>query len=167
MRKILCIEDNPNEMEKAKKAIEAAGYEAELLLIPCSKEIGGGIEVIKAAIERADGVLTDLYFNPFGFETAAGYEECTPPAGFAIVIHALGKGVPIVICSNMDDSDKENYHHGKNYSWLYDWYFFKKCAPSKKYPDYDYGPLMPTYLIREKNWDDAMDTLDILIKAKQ
>ncbi|HBI17319.1 MAG TPA: hypothetical protein DDY52_04215 [Candidatus Moranbacteria bacterium] len=167
MKTILCIEDKPGEMEKAKKAIETAGYRAETLLMPCSKKIGGGIEIVKAAIEKADEVLTDLHFIPFGTKMAVDYEEGDLPAGLVIIIHALGKGVPAVVCSDMDTGGNENYHHGKRYSWLFDWYFFEKCAPSKKYPDYDYGPLMPTYLIGEKDWDRAIEVLEILMNAKK
>ncbi|KKP68863.1 MAG: hypothetical protein UR66_C0003G0128 [Candidatus Moranbacteria bacterium GW2011_GWE1_35_17] len=167
MKTILCIEDKPTEMEKAKKAVEAAGYRAETLLMPCSKEIGGGIEIIKAAIERSAGVLTDLHFIPFGAKMAVEYKEGDLPAGLMIVIHALGKGVPVVICSDMDTGGDENYHHGKKYSWLSDWYFYVQCPLSKQYPDHWDNPLMPTYLIGEKYWARAIEVLKFLMEAKQ
>jgi hypothetical protein len=168
---ILCVESDPNEMERAKKAIKNAGYEFNGLLVPCSREIGGGIEIFKTAIENSSGVLTTLYFNPFGYKTIAnyGYGTNKPPAGLMIIIHALSRGIPAVICSDMDmgvgGREDPTYHHGDKYAWLYDWYFFNERKPSRTAMPHKKYSLLPTYLIGEKNWDRAVEVLHILMEA--
>jgi len=114
---IVVIDDHKEELEKAVKAVKTAGHKA----IPFSDcEYCNQKPSIWQKISKADGVITDLYFNPMCGNDAVrrDYSDDAPPMGLVIAIHALSAGKPVVICTNGN-------HHGHSLSFIYDAYITK------------------------------------------
>lgn len=110
--KIIVIDDKREELERAKEAIEAAGHEAILF-----EDVSDWRNPIWKQMEEADGIITDLYFNPrhSNDQVTAHYERSLPAMGLVVALHALHIGKPVVICTSGD-------HHGTELSFVFDCY---------------------------------------------
>jgi CheY-like chemotaxis protein len=111
-KKIMVIDDKPEELLSAVKAVEEAGYVA----VPVRD-----LWEAKDQILEVDGVITDLHFAPkFGApeDLSRGYRNDPPVSGLLIVIAALCAGKPVIICTN--GKDFECGHHGKALSFICD-----------------------------------------------
>lgn len=133
--KILVIDDKLEEIRNAIKAVQEAGHEAiypvwpEMLFTEFQEQLvekaanTNGIlphirEQIINEMTNADGIITDLYFNPMGmgnYEICKEYKKNPPPMGLVVVIHAITLKKPVVICTS-------EYHHGAKASFVYDSY---------------------------------------------
>ena len=127
--KIFVIENNHRELSCAVQAIEKAGHEAvkcqshdEWFLFedrkPFPVEIPAGV----------DGVITDLMFH------ISPYRKTRPetPSGLLVVIEAISKKIPVVICTSGFEGDGDN-HHSEAMSWIFDGFIMARrnddCLP--------------------------------------
>lgn len=148
MKKILVIEDNKNEREKARKAVEgfygfycfiAEDLHEALLSLGQEEEVRKieGEMLVPTPVHKIkwDGVITDLYFPILtgGNITSEGKAE---PYGLEIAILCYKSGIPCVICTDI------NHHHS---GWL------KRVARH-----------LNAEVADNKAWEKAVD----LIKAK-
>lgn len=116
MKKILVIEDNKEEKEKAKQAVEAKGhycYVAEDLhdAYLALGETKLAAEIISPKIEARkiqwDGIITDIHFPML--TSSQGLESMAEAYGVEIAILASQNKVPCVMCSDV------NRHHS---AWI-------------------------------------------------
>lgn len=109
-RRILIIEDTPSQRDAAKAIIEEAGYEAIVM-----DRVTG--QQLAKLLGEVDGVITDLHFNPFAKGCHhAGYNQNPPPAGLMVVLAAMYRQVPVVVCTDCQGEG----HHGYAVGWLWD-----------------------------------------------
>lgn len=118
--KILVIEDNKEELAKAKEIIEAMGHEVMACdpgyVNPFIDWIKSGMSNMLLDMEDADGVITDLNFELPG---VAGRRSGITQSGLLVALHAASCGKPVVICTRFEEGDN---HHGKAASWIFDGY---------------------------------------------
>lgn len=99
MKIILIIEDLPEEQLKAKEACIAAGFRPAI-----TATLDDAMRIWKSLEGKLAGIITDLHFP----ERTSEYAESSDPSkpcGLAIVAEATVKGIPVVVCSNID------HHH--------------------------------------------------------
>lgn len=111
--KILVIDDKDQQLDLAKAAAEAMGWQV-VATNPTTHETGKNYAVshwIKL-MEDVDGVVTDLMWPH------ADRDE--QPSGLLAVIHAQFLGKPVVICTN--SKDYPGGHHGKAIGFINDGY---------------------------------------------
>lgn len=130
--RILIVEDNMDEQQRATEAVEAAGhtvmwmtqdlrYGSQHLHRPQydDREAYADYQRQMLAMEACDGVITDLHFLPvqdeFVYDEQKKYGEQLPPCGLLVVIDALSHGKPVVICTRGD-------HHGPGMAYIHDRY---------------------------------------------
>lgn len=145
MKKILVIEDNKNEREKARKAVKefycfiAEDLHEALLSLGQEEEVREieGEMLVPTPVHKIkwDGVITDLYF-PMIFTGDIKSEGKAEPYGLEIAILCYKSGIPCVICTDID------HHHS---GWL------KRVARH-----------LNAEVADDKDWKKAVD----LIKAK-
>lgn len=125
--RIVLIEDNPAELERAEYACAKIAQANPRLGISwvafCTQEIG--LEEIFSRLDDVrdvDGVVTDLHFNPRvgwrpadeeGIKTVRCLTENPPPAGLVVVLWCVTRGIPVVICTDAG-------HHGPQGTWIND-----------------------------------------------
>ncbi len=162
--RILIIDDDPQEIERAKEIIRARGHELVTPINP-DKEwfadsrgqdnffpcISHGDDVR----QEADGVITDLNFKMPGTSGRSGIT----PSGLLVAFHAALFGKPAVICTKVNEKDR---HHGKATSWIYDGYF---SALSNSWKP-DMFSRCPGW-IEEKDWEAACELLEKKFAALQ
>ncbi|MEA3323232.1 MAG: hypothetical protein U9Q12_03335 [Patescibacteria group bacterium] len=159
---VYVIDDKAEELENARIAIEAAGHECangELSAIQMfnagiGKEHGNRgqlaqVELLTAVERMRDcggGIITDMMFN------LIPQNGDVPPSGILVVLHALSRGVPLVVCT---DAEEVGGHHAKALSWIHDAYIMpaRRCG------------VLPFGWIETKNWKNAVKKLeDIQVK---
>jgi hypothetical protein len=94
------------------------------------------------------GIITDLMFRT----TPSG--DIFPPGGLLVVMHALGHGVPVVVCTNAGEFP--DHHHGKELSWIYDGYIKHAMNEGR----------LPFGWIENKDWVAAVKLLEQLHAQK-
>jgi hypothetical protein len=134
---ILIIDDKPEQIAAAVKAVEAKGWHA-YPFNPLQSSKGGWIEMV----EGADAVLTDLFWVP------GSTKAKTAPSGLLVVIHALVHNKPVVVCTSACDED-ENGHHGEAVGWLWDGY-----RRNSRLTDKSFG------WVETKDWEEACRCLE-------
>jgi hypothetical protein len=137
--RIAIVDDKMEEIEKGSKAVRDAGHEPVLghVVVPLRR-------VIRELNEQGvEGYITDLMFDSLAGDDDTG-DGIIRPAGLLVVIHALLKELPVVICSDMMSTGG---HHSQEYSWIYDGYL--GCPVGVKKP----------ILIEDKNWNHAVTAL--------
>ncbi|OGG48937.1 hypothetical protein A3G63_03400 [Candidatus Kaiserbacteria bacterium RIFCSPLOWO2_12_FULL_52_8] len=112
--RILCIDDKPSELDRARKEVEAAGH--KFVGIHAGTK---WLSEFLPEIRTADAIITDLHFRPYPEAHDEGDDVLL--SGLLVVIHALGLGKPVAVCTEMD-TDYGTGHHGKTYSWIHDAY---------------------------------------------
>jgi len=112
--RIIVIDDCSDELRKAVGAVEAAGHEV-ISFSDCKSRYPN--PDVWEQMADADGVITDLYFNPkrSNDRVMEEYSRNTPPMGLVVALHALHIGKPVVICTSGD-------HHGSQLSFVFDAY---------------------------------------------
>ena len=141
--KILVIDDKPEQLKRAMEAVEAAGYDCE---------VAQSLSEARKFIESADGILTDLEFNPFTGDSKLynAYSVNPPPAGLLVVIMAMQFKKPVAICTDGE-------HHGEKLSWLFDGYWAALACGQVD----DNDPL-PTFGWNDrKDWANALEQLNL------
>lgn len=144
---ILVVEERIHEIDKARVAIEAQGH------------IMVSVLNVSMAIERMDeanGVITDFLFSPWGLGArhfqerakALGYYENMPPSGTIILIEAIVRSLPVVVCAEMYKDDQPSFA-SPDYAWFYDGYLKSLIRGSK----------MPFGWVPDKDWDKAVELL--------
>jgi hypothetical protein len=170
--RILIVEDTPAELEKACAAAVKLGL--EVLCCDPTDEQATWMELM----EGVDGVVTDLFWahgkptyrmgrNVFDNHT---YHP-SRPSGLLVVIHAVSKGLPVVVCSDIGDSSRyEHGHHGPEAGFIYDGYHGKtdlrsevsrrSGRPPESFPG-TFG------LEDSKDWEWALQCLSLTIADRQ
>lgn len=137
MRKILVVEDNPEAQETAKKILECRGYQAV---------VHQTFDYDDTTLDGVDGVITDLYFNPFKgtwfdrHSQSSAYDSNPPVSGLLVVIDALKAGKPVVVCTSGD-------HHGESLAWIHDGFLNLRSLRAFGWDD-------------RKNFESALDQLE-------
>lgn len=160
--KIALIEDNPAEMERAQRAVVEASlaihtdieWESFRMDMVPLEFVFQRLEAMGGTLS---GVITDLHFNPRvewspknspdDAATARSLASNPPPAGLAVVIWCVARGVPVVICT-------DSYHHGAGVTW------FNDVGLPKGRGEGDIR-LSLTDVVRNgrKDWDEAINSL--------
>jgi hypothetical protein len=149
--KILCIDDDPAELEKAEVAVAAAGHRFVGSLINGSATLGVHLE----KMTLVDAIISDLHFKPIGsshHQWRNIRDDC--PGGLLVIIEALTIGKPAVLCTSVDGQDDADFHHNARYGWLWD------CECKSLYPilhNAGFG----------KNWAGAVAQVVALAKQKK
>lgn len=147
---ILIVEDTASEREKAHAAVEAAGHK----VAPFNNATWRVFFQERLRIQEGnepwwcrgiDGIITDLMFNPFD-RPLGRYQNDPPPAGLLIVIQAMARGIPVVVCT-----DANGDHHCKEISWIHDTCISGSVHSRAK---------LPFGWNDEKNWHDAIKQLE-------
>lgn len=136
--RIVAIDDNVEEQTHAKEAIEAAGHEAVIL-----RNLSYDSEWMDQ-IEKADGVITDLFFDPqanTNSDVREAYASKPPAMGLIVACHLASLGKRAVICTS-------GYHHGPELSFVFDAYIGP--AGSKSAFQWE----------ENKNWAHAVELLE-------
>ena len=134
--KVLLIDDNPAERKKAVEAAQAKGWE----VVVCDSSSRYWIN----AVDNVDGVVTDLMWDYS--------EHGKKPMGLMVVIHALYKGKPVVICTDAVEGGPEG-HHSEAISFIFDGYLNATRA-------WCYGDCkLPFGWEEGKDWTKAMEKL--------
>lgn len=132
MVRVLLIDDKADELQKGREAAERKGWESVL----CDVSVRGpghcnNVDWIEM-VDDVDCVATDLMWDHGN--------RGEKPMGLCVVIHALSRGKPVVVCTNEG-------HHGDAIGFIYDGYY---TSARRKAPfGFEEG----------KNWDAAMQYL--------
>lgn len=136
--RILCLDDQKQELERAERATQKAGHHFVGVLMDGSKTLGEQLDSWKY-----DAIVSDLQFNPLqrGHNNyhVVGSEF---PGGLLTAIEAHARNVPVILCTAMDGSDEADFHHGKRYAALY-----------------DSGLALPHLIVARKDWDHAIERI--------
>lgn len=148
--RIVIFEDSSEEANRAIDAVKAAGHEP-VLFDGLSERYPK--PSVWQEIETADGVITDLYFNPYrsNSEVMRQYHESPPPSGLVVALHAVYRGKPVVICTSGN-------HHGAELSFIFDAY----VSVQENKPDYEgWGDKDTPFGWEErKDWTEAVKQLE-------
>jgi len=142
---ILIVEDLPEEQEKAKKALTEAGFKTAV-----AATLDDYLRIWKNLSNKVSGIITDIHFPEQIRETAIHPSLADPskPCGVAVVAEAVGKGVPVVVCSDIN-------HHFADYLRT-TIRSLKECHPLKEIP----------FIMDSKDWNRAVQKLQELIDRK-
>jgi hypothetical protein len=136
MVKVLLIDDKSDELQKAREAAERKGWES----VVCDVSVRGPGHCNNCdwidMVEDVDCVATDLMWDH--------NNRGEKPMGLCVVIHALSRGKPVVICTNRQDF--ANGHHGEAIGFIYDGYYTSTRTD-------------PFGWEEGKDWDRAMEYL--------
>lgn len=137
--KIIVIDDKREELDRAKAAIEAAGHEAFTF---SNFSYRRDVPSVWEQMEGADGVITDLFFNPrhSNDEVNAHYDQSPPPMGLVVALHAVHVGKPVVICTCGN-------HHGPELSFVFDCYLSGRSSRAFGWEE-------------NKDWSEAVKRLE-------
>ncbi|MEK7637257.1 MAG: hypothetical protein AAB402_02610 [Patescibacteria group bacterium] len=122
--KIVLIEDKPEEMVRAQRAVAGAisGTHLDIEMESFRMDmvpLEFVFERLEAMKDTLSGVITDLHFYPrvghsgLDLATVRKLQQDPPPAGLAVVIWCVARGIPVVICT-------DSYHHGADVTWFND-----------------------------------------------
>ncbi|MDP2652307.1 MAG: hypothetical protein Q8O94_04165 [bacterium] len=158
--KILVIEDNKEELTKAKEIIEAMGHEVTIVDVEEWTEYDHiGREVLGAISHddrdwggKIDGIITDLNFKMLGTNGRSGIT----PSGLLVALHAASFGKPVVICTRIEDGES---HHGKATSWIYDGYFLQLQLLAQNCGEPEMFSCCPGW-VENKDWKKACEELE-------
>ncbi len=139
---VLLIEDLPDEQEKAKKALADHGFRVVI-----TSTLADALRIWKSLGNKFSGVITDLHFPETSNNPKAA--DCDKPCGLSIVAEATRKGMPVVVCSNID-------HHFCKYVEIVI-RTFEQFHPLKKIP----------FIMDSKDWNEAANQLNRLIKGEE
>lgn len=140
---VLLIEDLPEEQEKAKKALAEHGFRAAV-----TSTLSDALRIWKSLEGKLAGIITDLHF-PQSSSDNPNASDPNKPCGFAIIAEATRRGMPVVVCSNID-------HHFCEYAKIViD--TFEKFHPLKKIP----------FVMDNKNWNNAVEKLIKLVGKEE
>jgi CheY-like chemotaxis protein len=144
---VLLVEDQEQEIKRVKEALRKFGFK-----IAIAKTLYDAMRLLNQLGNKLSGIITDLHF-PQGTEPGRWdkipYEflDNTKPCGFAIVAEATKRGIPVVICSDID-------HHFAYYAK----YFvgaLEVLHPYKRIP----------FIMDRKDWEGCAQELQRLLKG--
>lgn len=143
MKIVLLIDDLPEEQEKAKKALAEKGFRAAV-----TSTLSDALRIWKSLEGKLAGIITDLHFP----ERTSDNPDASNPnksCGFAIIAEATEKGVPVVVCSNV------NHHFCEYAKIVID--TLEKHHPLKRIP----------FVMDNKNWEKAVEELGKILKKEE
>lgn len=138
---ILLVEDTPTEMAKAKIAADNAGFK-----FVSGTTLEDAQRMMKALGNTISGIITDLHFCESSYEDPRNNPNA--PCGLAVVVEAIERKIPVVICSDVD-------HHFAAYVTKIVRALEKSSA---------FGPI--PFVMDSKNWEKAITELKPLLKGE-
>ena len=96
MKIVLIVEDLPEEQARAKEAAMAAGFRPAI-----TATLNDAFRIWRSLEGNLVGIITDLHFPEMTSENSE-YSDASKPCGLAIVAEATAKGIPVVVCSNIN-----------------------------------------------------------------
>lgn len=140
--RILILDDKAEERSKALEAAQAKGFEC-VVHDPTDREW-------PELVDGVDGVVTDLFWTHR--TDRADHRDNLPPSGLLVVIHALSKGKPAVICTDVekrarDGTGDRQGHHGLAAGFIHDGYV------------HHWERVCPFGWVEDKDWSKAIDML--------
>lgn len=139
--RILCIDDKPEELERAKKAVTDANHEFVGILMDGSSVLEDHLQEFR----DADAVITDLQYIPLSTRHKAYRDIPTNcPGGLLAVIVAMHFGKPVVVCTEIKTRD----HHGPELGWIHDSLPLETSLRKS-----------PLYIVESKMWDYAVESI--------
>lgn len=170
--KIYTFDDKAEQVEKSHEAVISAGHEvarlphsyprsAEKLAAETDYRYGEMLatklfleveDAVQLMMQERGGIITDLMFHNKQHQAGAAL----PPAGLLVVIHAIARGVPVVVCT---DASEVAGHHGEAIGWIFDGYVsrFKDWRPGDHCKDHSKAP--PFGWVEDKDWGKAVSLL--------
>lgn len=147
--KIFIVENNYLELSSATMAVIMAGHEAIRCQSYFDWELYEERKPFSISIpEGVDGVITDLMFH-----TSPYYKKKPEtPSGLLVVIEALSKSIPVVVCTAGADGS----HHSEDMSWIFDGFVKSRLDDDS----------LPFGWEEHKDWEKAIKLLE-QIHAKQ
>ena len=145
---VLLIEDQENELERAKEVLRNFGFKTAV-----ATNLYDALRLLKQLERRIMGIVTDLHF-PQGYEPGRWnvippeLNDPTKPCGFAIVAEATKRGIPVVVCSNID-------HHFAEYAKI-TIQALEALHPIQKIP----------FIMDSKDWQSAAQALGKLLSER-
>ena len=135
---VLVVEDIPEEQRRAKDALTRHGFRAAV-----AGTLQDALRIWKGLGNKLDGIITDLHF-PERSEGAADRLDSSKPCGIAIVAEATRRGIPVVVCSNI------NHHFAEYLKIVID--VLSLQHPLKRIP----------FIMDAKDWDRAAQEIKTL-----
>lgn len=138
--KVLVIDDKIEELNRAHKACRAMGWE---MPIRCDTNLEAGFKERRKwaeMIDHVDGVVTDLMW-------AENERDGEKPMGLLVVVHALFRGKPVVVCTNLGEYPKSNHNEAINF--IFAGYLNDFFVPGEKAFD----------VVENKDWKKSMELL--------
>ena len=153
--KVLLIDDKVDELKRAMVAARTAGWSYDFCNTSLRSEnhpgqhgktlrMGGASDWIEM-MDGVDGVVTDLMWNHS--------DHGEKPMGLLVVIHALSKGKPVVVCTNCGEYANGGHNEAVN--------FILAGYLNESGPDHSFD------VVRDKNWKSAMECLSYRMKRKK
>ena len=136
---VLIIDDKASELEKAIAIAKARGWDVKTCNPSVRPESYSNNAAWIEMIPEVDGVVTDLMW-----EHGSHGNRVEKPMGLLVVIEALSKGKPVVICTNAGEFHKG--HHGEAMGFINDGYYTASDCKA-------FG------LNERKDWNEAMEGL--------
>ena len=96
MNIILIIEDLPEEQSNAKEAVISAGFRPAV-----TATLNDALRIWQSLGDNLAGIITDLHFPEMTSDNP-DWSNAAKPCGLAIVAEATKKGLPVVVCSNIN-----------------------------------------------------------------
>lgn len=96
MNIILIVEDLPGEQAKAKEAVINAGFRPAV-----TATLKDALRIWQSLEGKLAGIITDLHYPEMTSDNP-DWSDATKPCGLAIVAEATAKGMPVVVCSNIN-----------------------------------------------------------------
>ena len=114
---ILIIDDTTVQAEAGVVAAQVAGHTLESLPHHLVQGDYFRRDILEDVAEGRGGIITDLMFDPCNEKRGEEYGEgeIPPAGGLLVVIQAILRGIPVVICT-----DAYGNHHGKEVGWIFD-----------------------------------------------
>lgn len=165
--RILIVEDTASEMEKAREAAKKFGFDT-VCCDPVATAVGEWEETWAGLMDGVDGVATDLFWRhgepgyqqPWGWDENPNFNPSCP-SGLLVVIRAVSKDLPVVVCTDCGDEG----HHGKEAGFIHDGYcnrLWLQGNPNRAIPcQHAFG------WEDCKNWDRALQCLALTIADRQ
>lgn len=139
---ILVVEDLPEEQEKAKVAVCAAGFTCAV-----TPTLAGAMRMLQALEGKIVGVITDLHFPESDYVHPKNTAELA--CGLAVVAKAIERKIPVAVCSNIN-------HHFAEYPRV----VIEVLSRMSKYGPVPFG-------MNSKNWDAAVVALATILKGEK
>lgn len=138
---ILLVEDLDEEREKAKEILQKEGF-----VCVATSTLAGAERMLGSFEGKLSGIITDLHFPEMDQKHPKNSPEL--PCGLAVVSEAVLRGIPVVVCSNI------NSHFAE--------YPRKVIQALEKL-----GKVSIPFGMDSKNWEKAVNDLKNILEKKE